>query len=318
MSELSIMNEVKLLDVTLRDGGLTNNFDFSSEVVNHVVSELDKSSIEYIEVGFRNGLQGAPAPDMGPAGFCRKDYLQQCRKLIRSSKLTVMFHPKNLQKSDYEEMHQCGVDSLRMCVGPNQDLDQTLQSVAMAKELGFEVFVNIMFVSKYKLDSLQQLVFQISQNDPKAIYLADSVGTLIPEQVTEIFTFLKKSCNTDFGYHGHDSLFLAQANNLAAINCGVKYIDASLTGLGAGVGNLRTEGIVSLLRSQGCTKHNVPEILNLADYFNLNVRNEKNSLPLKAMIAGIFNLSKEDQTHLDQSVDIIKYYDLAEEYAKKM
>lgn len=315
--QTDIMHKVELLDVTLRDGGLTNNFDFSPEITQHILTELDQSGIGHIEIGFRNGLLGAAVPGMGPAGMCATEYLNICRKLIRSSKMTVMFHPKNVQKNDFEVMRDCGVDSVRMCFGPGQDFDMSQQTMLWAKECGLEAFFNIMYVSKYTLDSLRQLVREVAKHVPRAIYLADSAGNLTPDKISQLFAALQQETQIDFGFHGHDSLFLAQANALAAVNCGVKYIDASLSGLGAGVGNLHMEGIVSLFRSQGCTDYAVAKILALADYVNLKVRHSAQSLPLKAMITGIFNLSKQDISYLENVSDIEAYYAEAEEYIKK-
>lgn len=315
-SQTAIMHNVELLDVTLRDGGLTNNFDFSEDVTQHILTELDQSGIGHIEVGFRNGLLGPMAAHMGPAGMCAPEYLNHCRKFLRASKMTVMFHPTNVQRSDFEVMRDCGVDSVRMCFNPGQDLALSSQAMQWASECHLETFFNITYMSKYTLKSLLSLVREIAKLVPRAIYLADSVGSLMPGEITRVFAELQQETKIDFGFHGHDSLFLAQANALAAINCGVKYIDASLSGLGAGVGNLHMEGIISLLRYEGCTDYAVAKILCLADYVNINVRHAQQSLPLKAMIAGIFDLSKQDISHLEDSLDIEKYYACVEEYAK--
>lgn len=312
-------HQVKLLDVTLRDGGETNNFNFSSEVVHHLISGLDKSGIEYIEVGVRNGFSATPIADSGLAGRCSKQYLDSCRKLIRSSKLTVICSAQNIKKSDFQEMRDCGVDCVRIIFfHPDPNPTLTLQTVETAKTFGFEVFLIIIHASKYPLEPLSKLVQEVARHEPHVIYLADSIGSLMPHEVTHIISHLRQNCDIDFGFHGHDSLFLAQANNLAAINCGVKYIDASLSGLGVGVGNLRLEGIVALLRTLGRMDYDVSDILSLAHYVNLNIRHEKQTLAVKSIISGIFNLSVQDVSHLDGHADLKQYYTLAEEYAETL
>lgn len=313
MSEL--LNNIKLLDVTLRDGGWTNNFDFSTDEVNRVISDLDQSGIEYIEIGLRNGSLKV-VPNIGAGGLCHKDYLLHCRSLAKTSKLAVMFHPKNLQLSDFEEMRDCGINMVRMCFLPNQEYKLSFQAIEMAKKCDLELCVNILYASKYTIESLHQLVFDIAKQDPDVIYLADSGGSLTPEQVNHLFLYLQQECKVNFGFHGHDSLFLAQANNFTAIQCGVMYIDASLSGLGNGAGNLRMEGIVNLLRSQGCTRYNVPKILNTANYIHKNLQNTQQSLPFQTMIEAIFNLSMFDAAHLNANADIETFYTMAEEYAK--
>ena len=310
------MNKTQLMDVTLRDGGHTNNYQFSPDVVKHIVSTLDQSGIGRIEIGYRNGLR-KPIPNIGPAGLCSKEYLKSCRSWIQSAKLSVMCHPINIQEADLKEMKDCGVDSLRVCFVPKQDLAMSLHVLEMTKKQGFEVFFSVLSTSRYPPESLHQLILEIAKHEPNAIYLADSAGHFTPEKLHALFSILRSDCKLDFGFHAHDNLFLAQANALAAIHAGVKYIDASTAGLGRGVGNLRMEGIVNLFRSQGCMDYNVPKILSLADYVHLKVRKANAPLPLKAMVLGIFNLPSEDAAHLENTDDIEKYYSSAQEYAKK-
>lgn len=310
--------KVHLLDVTLRDGGHTNNYQFTSEAISQIVSESDKSGIGHIEIGFRNGPK-TPKPGMGAAALGAKDYLLFCRKQIRSSKMTVMIHPKNVQEQDFKEMKDCGVDTVRICFSPGQEMDITAKTIAMAKNAGLEVFVNILSAARYSLENLRKFATKIAALSPNAIYIADSAGHLTPDKVKQTYAILMQDCKIDFGYHGHDNLFLAQANALAAIQTGVKYIDASASGLGRGVGNLRMEGIVSLLRTQGYTHYDIPRILNLAEYVNLKVRGSNQPLPLKPIILGIFNIPLQEAAHnLDDKADLENYYSLAQEYAKKI
>lgn len=306
-------DSVELLDVTLRDGGYINNHNFPPEIVAHIVSEMDQAGIGRIEVGYRNGLR-KPVPGMGPTGLCPKEYLMTCRQLIRSARLCVMGHPQNLQEHDLKEMRDCRVDSLRLCFAPKQELRLILHVLEMAKAHGLEVFFNIMSASKYEIESLVDLVEQIVEKGPKAIYLADSAGNLTPDRVRALFTPLVDRFPIDFGLHAHDNLFLSQANALAAIQTGVRFIDASAAGLGRGVGNLKMEGIISLFRSQGCKRYDVPRFLSLADYVHTKVRGSKDPLPLKAIIRGIFNLPPEDSMHLDSNAEMHAYYALAEKY----
>lgn len=314
----SLMNQTQLLDVTLRDGGHTNNYNFSPEATMQIVSELDKSGIGHIEIGLRNGPKNLK-PDLGPSALCSKDYLMLCRKLAHSSKITVMIHPENVKEIDFKEMQACGVDTLRICFSPQQELDIIARTVEMTKKYNFEVFINILSAARYSLTHLRQTASKLAKLNPNGIYIADSAGHLTPDKVSHLFSLLKQDSSIDFGYHGHDNLFLAQANALAAINAGVKYIDASASGLGRGVGNLRMEGIVSLLRSQGCMNFDIPRLLNLANYVHLNVRGANQPLPMKAIILGILNIPLQEATQqLDNTVDLEKYYLLAQEYAKKI
>ncbi|TAK78212.1 MAG: 4-hydroxy-2-oxovalerate aldolase, partial [Gammaproteobacteria bacterium] len=222
------MQNMKLLDVTLRDGGYKTNFCFSPEIISNVLTSLDQSGVEYIEIGYRNG-SFKPIPNIGPAGMCAEEYINYCKSWIQFAKLTVILHPKNISWSDMEEMQKCGVDSVRICF-PTQHPLLGLKTIEMAQQCNFEVFVNITRVSQYTQEQLLEWIHQIEPYNVKAIYLADSNGNLTPYEVSKLFTYLNEKSTASFGFHAHDNLFLAQANAVAALNHGVEYIDASLYG----------------------------------------------------------------------------------------
>ena len=46
------MENVKLLDCTLRDGGFTNNWNFGLGTIKNIISRLDKAKVDIIEIGF--------------------------------------------------------------------------------------------------------------------------------------------------------------------------------------------------------------------------------------------------------------------------
>jgi 4-hydroxy 2-oxovalerate aldolase len=79
----------------------------------------------------------------------------------------------------------------------------------------------------------------------------DSFGACFPDQVKAAVAKAKKSVNVPLGFHGHNNVELAFANALAAIEAGVGYLDSTITGMGRGAGNLKTEIIVSYLESRG-------------------------------------------------------------------
>ena len=48
---MSYRPDIKLLDATIRDGGLVNNFGFSDESVKELYKTNIKSGVEYMEFG---------------------------------------------------------------------------------------------------------------------------------------------------------------------------------------------------------------------------------------------------------------------------
>ncbi len=79
------MNTIELLDVSLRDGGHRTNFHFKNNELQAILTSLDNSGIEYIEIGYRNGSI-APIENIGKAGLCEKDYLLFCTSQVKKQK----------------------------------------------------------------------------------------------------------------------------------------------------------------------------------------------------------------------------------------
>jgi len=305
------MNNIQLLDVTLRDGGYKTNFHFSLEMIKSILTTLDQSGVDYIEVGYRNGPFKS-MPNLGDAGMCARDYLEYCRKWVKLAKLTVIFHPKNIQPHDLNEMLDCGVQSIRICF-PAQNPALWFKSIHMAKQNNFEIFVNITRISQYTREQICEWIIEIAKYDVKGVYLADSNGSLTPQEIENLFGFLKEKCQVPLGFHAHDNLFLAQANAVAAIKQGVQFIDASLSGLGKGAGNLRTEGIVSFLHSEGIKQYDLCKLIEAAEYMKLKLDTANNS-PAKDIILGVFDLSQDDAVNLGEFFNSKDYYYKAEQY----
>ncbi|RDI37582.1 beta/alpha barrel domain-containing protein [Aquicella lusitana] len=313
-SGIAMKNNIKLLDVTLRDGGYKTNFHFSSGVVRDILTLLDQSGVRYIEVGYRNGPL-KPIANMGQTATCDRNYLEYCKKWIQHAKLTVILHPKNIQRHDLEEMQDCGVNAVRICF-PAKQPTLGFQTIEMASQYNFEVFANITRVSHFNREQIRTWVTDLAKTGVKAIYLADSNGSLTPDDVDHLYSYLQEKCHVPFGFHAHDNLFLAQANAVAAIKNGVQFIDASLFGFGKGSGNLRTEGIVSFLHAGGNRQYDFSRLMEAANYVKQNLHDTQNDFSTKDIILGIFDLSQDDAANLGSFVDTSDYYSRASQYLR--
>ena len=65
---------MKLVDVTLRDGGYTNRFSFTNDEVKNIIAYATAFGADFIEVGYRNGPLN-PAQGLGFAAYCNNEYL---------------------------------------------------------------------------------------------------------------------------------------------------------------------------------------------------------------------------------------------------
>ena len=89
----------------------------------------------------------------------------------------------------------------------------------------------------------------------------DSSGSYKPYEVSKR---IKALTNLDLpiGFHGHNNLYLAVANSMAALESGASIIDVTLKGFGAGAGNTPLEIMLFLQDSTSIDKNKVLEYCN--------------------------------------------------------
>jgi 4-hydroxy 2-oxovalerate aldolase len=286
------MNAINTLDVTLRDGGYRINFRFDSEHIAHILGDLNESGIEYIEIGYKNGSI-KHYPNMGDTGICPKEYLLFCQKLITHSKIAVMVHPKNIKLADVQELQECGVGMVRICL-VKDSYEQTIPVIEECKTLGMEVSINITRMSRYSEHELDEVVDKISMHPVDVIYFADSNGSMLPEEIQTIYAKYTSKYSILFGFHAHDNLGMAQANSIAAVNNGAKYIDMSLSGMGKGIGNLKSEFFVAYLHAMGIKKYDLDRVRLASNYVRERLDKNPNLIELNDFFMGIADLSIDD------------------------
>lgn len=291
------MSSVKLMDATLRDGGYQNNFNFNNDEVTSILTSLEQSKIEYIEIGYRNGPV-RPIHNIGNTGLCHADYLQFCRSILKKSKMTVMLHPHNVEQSDLDELKLYKVDTLRICLSKGKE-QEAFDVIKKAKDRNFEVSANITRISHYSENALDHLIAQVIQQPVDIIYFADSNGSMMPTKILSLYEKYISKTSIPFGLHAHDNLGLAQANALAAIEAGVKYIDSTLSGFGKGIGNLKTEFFVAYLHAVDIKFYDIHSVLQACNYVK-NKFNFSSNIKMNELRMGIEDLSIDDILKLNK------------------
>ena len=97
------------------------------------------------------------------------------------------------------------------------------------------------------------------------LYFADSLGGLSPDQTANIIQRLKTHWTGELGIHTHDNMGNALANSVRAIEEGVTWIDGTVTGMGRGPGNAKTEYLAIELAPHRERSGNITPLLNLID-----------------------------------------------------
>ncbi|MDB4414895.1 aldolase catalytic domain-containing protein [bacterium] len=285
-------SKINFLDCTLRDGGYYTNWDFSEEFLDKYLKAINLLPIDYIEIGYRN------KPQKGYYGefyYLPIDTMRKIRQQLPTTKIAVMIDEKSFTAEmvgTYLSACQPYCDMIRMTVKP----DRIKQAVSLAheiKKLGFEVALNLMYISKVEIEGSVKKDLALVNDVADYFYVVDSYGGIFPQELKEKIRQIKEVVNIPLGYHGHNNQELAFINTIAAIEEGVTIVDATITGMGRGAGNLKTELFLTYLDSklginvdEGCLSEVVNELTELQKIYGwgtnyLYMLSGANSLPQK-------------------------------------
>ncbi|AIL64813.1 2-isopropylmalate synthase [Rickettsiales bacterium Ac37b] len=292
--------KIKLIDITLRDGGHKTGFYFDNKTISTVLSSLNNSGIDYAEVGYRSNASEDKGDknQKGLAGVCSKPYLAYCKSLLSNCKLTVMINPQHIYNNDLEEMSESGVDAINIYFDYEYPFF-TLKMIEKLRTYNFELFITLPKISRIDREKLNEHIRNISKAGITNILLEDTNGSLIPSKITELFSSLAFKDNLALGLHARDHLGLAHANSIAAIDAGSSFLSSSLYGLGKYNGNLRTEAICSFLQLRGSNCYDLCELYVAAEYIKDHISLFMDKSMIKNMINASFDLSSDDEIDLN-------------------
>lgn len=267
------MSNAYLLDCTLRDGGYYNAWDFSKVLIQQYLDAVSAAGVDAVELGFRTlKNQGFH----GPCAFTTDDFI---RSLVIPSGLTigVMINGSELvEESTQEEVlehlfpnppAESPVDLVRIACHVHE-FEKALPSVNWLKERGYRVGFNLMQVTDRTEIELKALARMAKAYPMDALYFADSMGSMNPTEVTQIIKWFRSEWVGVMGIHTHDNLGLALSNTLRALDEGVTWVDSTVTGMGRGPGNARTEELaIEIAERRGKQVNLVPLMALLRKHF---------------------------------------------------
>ncbi|MGF7046231.1 4-hydroxy 2-oxovalerate aldolase [Paenibacillus sp. DS2015] len=285
---------VQLLDVTLRDGGYINQFNFSIEEAKKIVSGLHKSRVDWIEVGYRNGPAKGSA-GLGITAETNDAYIKALREHSPNANLVVMLHPHNVNSDDIHALYSLGVSLVRICIRKDH-LEEALETIRECKKNSLKISANFVRITNFTNEQITDMALMAEAAGADLIYFADSNGNLLPENVRTLTTSLKSVLKVQIGFHAHNNLSLGLANTIAALESGIDWLDSSLRGIGRSGGNLATEVFISYLeRYYGFPKYKLIEVMDIAEYVQDKILISGNYLTpqIKDILLGMMNFSTD-------------------------
>lgn len=252
LNERNIMDNsnIKVLDCSIRDGGLINDHRFSHDFVGSVHQALSDSGIDYMEVGYRSSRILCDPDDFGPWKFSGDDQILKAIPEADSHlKLAVMVDAHRIKEQTFAPVDQSPIDMVRTATYV-VDIDKALGMIRRAHDQGYETSANIMAISRETEADLVEGLNKLADSPVDVVYIVDSFGGLYCEQVKNLTRLFKSRLpGKKVGIHCHNNLQMAFCNTIAAILNGAEFVDGSLSGIGRGCGNCCLELILGYLNN---------------------------------------------------------------------
>lgn len=272
---VSYRPDIKVLDCTLRDGGLVNNFAFTDEFVKDLYLANIKAGVDYMEFGYKASKEIFDPDKFGKWKFCDE---KDIRKIVGDNKTDMKISVMaDVGRTDYKHdilpKKDSVIDMIRVATYINS-IPTAIEMVEDAKGKGYEATVNIMAVSKVNDEDLDGGLELLGASSVDVIYLVDSFGTFYPEQIermTDRYLNVAAKYNKKVGIHAHNNQQLAFANTIEGLSRGASYLDATVSGMGRGAGNCYMELLLSFLRNP---KYNKIAIMNFVEKHMLKLKEE--------------------------------------------
>lgn len=250
---LSVREDVRVLDATLRDGGLCNDFFFTDEFVSDLYHNNIDAGVDYMEFGYKASKRMFSTDKFGKWKFCDDDDI---RAIVGDNdspmKIAVMADVGRCDyKKDIRPRDESPVDMVRVATYINT-LPVAVDMIEHCHKMGYETAINIMAVSKNRTEDIRAALEIFGQTPVDVIYLVDSYGSFYPEQIRDfsvLYLEYAEKYGKQVGIHSHNNQSLAFANTIDALKEGVSFLDCTVMGMGRGAGNCQSELLVGFLKN---------------------------------------------------------------------
>jgi 4-hydroxy 2-oxovalerate aldolase len=277
----------KILDCTIRDGGLVNNWDFSVEFVQDLYDGLSAAGVEYMEIGYKNSPKLLNATEPNPWRFLDDNFLKEIIPVKKFTKLSALVDIGRVDPNDILPREQSVLDMIRVACYI-REVDKGLELVQMFHDLGYETSLNIMALSSVPEQQLIKAFEMVKESPVDVVYIVDSFGSLDPTDIEHLIKkFQGLIPNKQLGIHTHNNMQLAFANTITAIRNGVTFLDSSVYGMGRAAGNCNTELLVSYIQK---SSYELKPVLGVIEKHMLDMRQKWEwGYIIPYMISGVLN-----------------------------
>lgn len=280
--------EIRVLDCTIRDGGLINDHRFSDEFVRAVYQAVSLANVDYMEFGYRSSRDLCPPENFGAWKYCDDDKISEIIDGIESNvKICIMVDAHRVKEQQFRPANESPIDMIRVA-SYVKDVDKAIDLANRMHDLGYATTVNLMAVSKENDVDLIEALKQLDKCPTQSVYVVDSFGALYSEQIEYYVKLYQQYLpGKEIGIHCHNNQQLAFGNTVEAVIHGANFLDGSLYGIGRGAGNCCLELLMGFLKNP---KFNLTPILRVIQDHMIPLRNEIEwGYMVPYLITGILN-----------------------------
>lgn len=271
---ISVRDDLKVVDATVRDGGLVNNFRFTDEFVKDLYETNIAAGVDYMEFGYKASKKIFPEEDFGKWKFCDEESIRGIVGENDSNlKISVMADVGRTDMDTILPKSESVVDIMRTATYVYQ-IPSCIEMIEDFHNKGYETSANIMAVSTASDGDLDQALELLGKSSVDVIYLVDSFGALYPEDIRRLtakYLEFGDKYNKKIGIHAHDNQQLAFANTIESMIMGTSYLDGTVRSLGRGAGNCALETLLGFLKNP---KYDLVPLLDFIEKHMVKLHND--------------------------------------------
>ena len=244
------IEKIKVMDCTVRDGGLMNKWQFSDEFVKAVYDACAEAGVDYMEIGYISSEKAFSRKEVGPWKFCsNKDLRRIVGENNNSIKLSAMADIGRIDESDIPKAEDSVLSMIRVACYAHQ-IDKAIKLAHHCMDKGYETSINLMAVSSVSEPDLEDVLNDVSKSNVPIFYLVDSFGSMHCDSIKYLMKKYKDALpGKEIGIHAHNNMQLATSNTITALIDGATMLDATLLGMGRGAGNCPIEILIAFLKN---------------------------------------------------------------------
>jgi 2-isopropylmalate synthase len=261
---------VRIFDTTLRDGEQSPGATMNVEEKLAIARQLEELGVDVIEAGFAASSDGDFAAVQAVAAAVQAPVVLS---LARTKEADIVRAARAVEKAKHPGLHVFIATSdihlkHKLMMSRQQVLEAAGWAVDLAKKHVGHVEFSAEDASRSDPEYLAQVFGEAIRMGATVCNVPDTTGYAIPEQLQELFAYLKKNVpggdRVTWSTHNHNDLGMAVANSLAAVRGGARQVECTINGIGERAGNTSMEEVVMAIDTR-------------ADYFRLktNVRTEQ-------------------------------------------